>query len=48
MPMIHSAIIGAPPTIPFTIDQPEPFPTTLVIAASVIIAVVVIGLFVYF
>ena len=35
-------------TITFTVDTPEPFPTTLVIAAVVVAAVVCTGLLVYF
>jgi len=40
--------MGVTENIFFTISKPEPFPTTLVIATSVIIAVIAIGLFVYF
>jgi N-acetylneuraminic acid mutarotase len=39
---------GASKTIPFTIDQPEPFPTASVAAAAVSVAVMCIGLLIYF
>jgi len=41
--------IGASKTIPFTVaNEPEPFPTTLVIASAVTVATVGIGLLGYF
>jgi hypothetical protein len=40
--------IGASRTIPFTIDQPEPFPATLVAIIMVSVAAMGIGLLVYF
>jgi len=39
---------GASKTIPFTIDQPEPFPATLVVIGVASAAVIGIGLLVYF
>ena len=39
---------GASETIIFNIDVPEPFPTTLVLASVITVAVVSIGLLVYF
>jgi hypothetical protein len=40
--------IGASETIYFNVELPEPFPTTMVIAALVIVAVIGVGLIVYF
>jgi hypothetical protein len=40
--------IGSSETIYFSVDVPEPFPTTLVIASVITVAVVGVGLFVYF
>ena len=39
---------GVSETIYFSVDVPEPFPTTLVVASIVTVSVAVIGLFVYF
>jgi parallel beta-helix repeat protein len=39
---------GASETSYFNVDAPEPFPTTLVIASVITVAVVGVGLFVYF
>lgn len=39
---------GASQTIQFTIDQPEPFPTTWLIASVMLVAVIGVGLMVYF
>jgi hypothetical protein len=40
--------IGASNIVQFTIDQPEPFPTTSVSAAAVSVAVMCMGLLIYF
>jgi hypothetical protein len=40
--------MGASETIYFTVDVPEPFPTTLVVASVITVAVYSIGLLVYF
>jgi N-acetylneuraminic acid mutarotase len=40
--------VGASETVSFTISKPEPFPTSLVIASATTIAVVGVGLLVYF
>jgi parallel beta-helix repeat protein len=40
--------IGASETIYFSVEVPEPFPTTLVVASVITVAVVGIGLLVYF
>jgi N-acetylneuraminic acid mutarotase len=39
---------GASETITFSISQPEPFPTTLVVASTASVAVVCVGILVYF
>jgi hypothetical protein len=39
---------GVSETIYFTVDVPEPFPTTLVIASVITVAIVCIGLLLYF
>jgi hypothetical protein len=39
---------GVSKTIYFTVDVPEPFPTTLVVASVITVAVVGLGLLVYF
>jgi len=42
-------IMGVSETIHFNIDLPEPFPTTLIVTVSAVsVAVVVVGLVVYF
>jgi hypothetical protein len=40
--------MGASETVTFTVAVPEPFPTTLVIASVIIVAVISVGLLVYF
>jgi len=40
--------IGASATVTFTVAKPEPFPTTLLIATAVLVAIVCAGLLLYF
>ena len=44
----QSGNTGFSETIYFTVDVPEPFPTTLIVASVITVAVYSIGLLVYF
>ena len=40
--------MGVSETISFSVDVPEPFPTTIVISSVITVVVIVVGLLVYF